>query len=322
MRIARFDGPSGPQLAVVQEPNVQPLDAIVGLPDLLGRAPADRDAMALAACDGAAIASSEVRLMAPLEPTTLRDFMTFEEHVEGVLRLSGREVPDEWRDSPQFYFSNPNAIVGPDDPVEMPPGCTMLDFELEVAAIIGREGRDLTPRQAREHIAGYTILNDWSARDLQVGEMAVGLGPAKAKDFATTLGPWIVTADELEPHRRGDRLDLDMRATVNGVEVGNDTLANMAWSFEEMVAYASRGTRILPGDVLGSGTCGAGCLAELWGRGGSFDPPPLKAGDTVTLTVTGLGTVTNEIVPGAAPTAISRARHAARRPRPWDEGRR
>nr|BFD81208.1 hypothetical protein StreXyl84_06090 [Streptomyces sp. Xyl84] len=200
----------------------------------------------------------------------------------------------------------------------------MLDFELEVAAVVGREGRDLTPEQARDltpeqardltpeqardHIVGYTVFNDWSARDLQSAEMTVGLGPCKGKDTATTLGPYLVTADELEPYQdAGGFLRLALTAEVNGETVGTDLLSNMSWTFEELVAYASRGTRVLPGDVLGSGTCGnGGCLAGLWGVHGERKPPPLKPGDTVTLTVEGIGSVSNTVVPGAA----------ARRPAP------
>ena len=137
-----------------------------------------------------------------------------------------------------------------------------------MAVVIGRDGASLTPENAREHVFGYTILNDWSARDLQRREMKVSLGPAKGKDSATTLGPWLVTADELEPYRDDDGfLALDLRVSVNGAEVGQDLLSNMGWPFEELVAYASRGTVVRAGDVLGSGTCGnGGCLAELWGR--------------------------------------------------------
>ena len=170
----------------------------------------------------------------------------------------------------------------------------MLDFELEVAAVIGRPGRDLTPEQARDVIVGYTIFNDWSARDLQQAEMRVGLGPAKGKDTATTLGPWLVTADELESYRDDDGfLDLELTASINGEQVGHDRLSHMGWTFEEMVAYASRGTWVRPGDVLGSGTCGnGGCLAELWGRNGEQAPPPLQPGDVVTLAVEGIGELT------------------------------
>jgi 2-keto-4-pentenoate hydratase/2-oxohepta-3-ene-1,7-dioic acid hydratase in catechol pathway len=261
---------------------------------------------------GPAVPLTDVRLLPPLEPPTIRDFVTFEEHVEGVRRsVDGTTgVPEAWYDAPTFYFTNPYAVIGPYDDVPLPPGSRVLDFELEVAAVIGREGRDLTPEQARDHIAGYTILNDWSARDLQGREMRVKLGPAKAKDTATTLGPWLVTADELEPHRNPEGfLDLALTVQVNGETVGQDRLANMAWTFEEMAAYASRGTWIRPGDVLGSGTCGnGGCLAELWGRGGTFEPPPLVPGDIVTMTVEGIGTISNTVIEGVAPVPVPSAR--------------
>ncbi|GGN64461.1 hydroxylase [Streptomyces albiflavescens] len=259
---------------------------------------------------------SEVRLLPPLQPPTVRDFVTFEEHVEGVRRsVDGTAgVPDAWYDAPTFYFTNPYAAIGPYDDVPVPPGSRVLDFELEVAAIIGREGRDLTPAQARDHIVGYTVFNDWSARDLQSAEMKVGLGPCKGKDTATTLGPYLVTADELEPHRDEDGfLRLALTAEINGEVVGKDLLSNMSWTFEEMVAYAARGTDIRPGDVLGSGTCGnGGCLAELWGVRGQRTPPPLKPGDTVTLTVEGIGTTSNTVVEGGAPVPLPAARRRTR----------
>ncbi|HEY0932556.1 MAG TPA: fumarylacetoacetate hydrolase family protein, partial [Trebonia sp.] len=169
---------------------------------------------------------------------------------------------------------------------------------------------------AREHIFGYIVLNDWSARDLQRREMKVLLGPAKGKDSATTLGPWLVTADELEPYRDADGfLALDLRATVNGELTGQDLLSNMSWPFEELISYAARGAQVRAGDVLGSGTCGnGGCLAELWGRNGKNDPPPLTPGDVVELTVEGIGTVRNRVVEGItlAPVREARPRSAPR----------
>ncbi|MFI7006624.1 fumarylacetoacetate hydrolase family protein [Streptomyces sp. NPDC050145] len=259
---------------------------------------------------------SQVRLLPPLQPTSVRDFVTFEEHVEGVRRsVDGTSgVPEQWYEAPTFYFTNPHAIYGSGDAVPVPPGCTAFDYELEVAAVIGREGHDLTPEQARDHIIGYTVFNDWSARDLQSAEMKVGLGPCKGKDTATTLGPYLVTADELDRHRDGDGfLRLALTAEINGEVVGKDLLSNMSWTFEEMVAYASRGTRVMPGDVLGSGTCGnGGCLAELWGLRGEQVPPPLKPGDTVTLTVEGIGSVSNTVAPGPDSVPLPAGR---RRPR-------
>ncbi|OIJ68416.1 fumarylacetoacetate hydrolase family protein [Streptomyces mangrovisoli] len=259
---------------------------------------------------------SEVRLLPPLQPLSVRDFVAFEEHVEGVRRaVDGTSgVPEQWYAAPTFYFTNPHAILGAHEDVPVPPGSAALDFELEVAAVIGRAGRDLTPEQAHDHIIGYTVFNDWSARDLQSAEMKVGLGPCKGKDTATTLGPYLVTADELEPYRDEEGfLRLALTAEINGETVGTDLLSNMSWTFEEMVAYASRGTWVRPGDVLGSGTCGnGGCLAELWGVRGEQTPPPLKPGDTVTLTVEGIGTVSNTVVPGPDPLPLPAAR---RRPR-------
>ncbi|WNF00732.1 fumarylacetoacetate hydrolase family protein [Streptomyces luomodiensis] len=285
-----------------------------GLPALL-----DLGTAALEAPAGPRV--SQVRLLPPLQPRSVRDFVTFEEHVEGVRRSvdGAAGVPGQWYAAPTFYFSNPHAVYGPGDGIPVPPGSAVLDFELEVAAVIGREGRDLTPERARDHIVGYTVCNDWSARDLQSAEMTVGLGPCKGKDTATTLGPWLVTADELDAHRDADGfLRLALTAEVNGEVIGEDLLSHMSWTFEEMAAYASRGTRVVPGDVLGSGTCGnGGCLAELWGVRGERTPPPLKPGDTVTLTVEGIGSLTNTVVPGPEPVPLPTGRRRSReRPRP------
>ncbi|WP_338596152.1 fumarylacetoacetate hydrolase family protein [Saccharopolyspora sp. SCSIO 74807] len=259
---------------------------------------------------------TEVRLLPPLEPRSIRDFVTFEEHVEGVRRSvdGSGGVPEAWYAAPTFYFTNPHSVLGAHDEVPVPPGCAAFDFELEVAAVVGRTGTDLTAEQAREHILGYTIFNDFSARDLQSAEMKVGLGPCKGKDSASTLGPYLVTADELEPHRDDEGfLHLRLTAEVNGEVVGSDLLSNMSWTFEEMLGYASRGTRVLPGDLLGSGTCGnGGCLAELWGRHGRGDPPPLRPGDEVTLTAEGIGSVSNTVVPGVPVKPLPRARKRSR----------
>lgn len=233
-----------------------------------------------------------VRLLPPLEPPSVRDFVAFEEHVEGVRRSIDHAtgVPDAWYDAPAFYFTNPAALVGAHDDVAVPPGCAAFDFECEVAAVVAADAT----------IFGYTVLNDWSARDLQSREMQVGLGPAKGKDSASTLGPWLVTADELEPYRDADGfLALEMRVSVNGTPVGHDLLSNMGWPFEALLAHAARGTRLRAGDVLGSGTCGnGGCLAELWGLRGHRDPPPLRPGDVVEMTVEGIGTIRNTVVAG------------------------
>jgi 2-keto-4-pentenoate hydratase/2-oxohepta-3-ene-1,7-dioic acid hydratase in catechol pathway len=323
MRIARVEhqgqlrtasvSPDGDSVRLF-DPGVSPIDALTS-----DRQPATE-----------ALAIKTVRLRAPVEPPTIRDFSVFEQHMEGVRKNFDPDatVPEVWYASPFCYFTNPHALTGPDDEIPVPPGCKILDLELEVAAIIAKPGRDLTPDKAAGYIAGYTIFNDWSARDLQLAEMALGLGMCKGKDFANTLGPWVVTPDELQPHRTDDRFDLTLEASVNARSLGRDTLAHMAWSFEELVAYASRGTWIRPGDVLGSGTCGNGCLLELWGRFGREHHPPLKPGDTVELTVQGIGTLANRVVAGADPIPLPRARaglHRTPRPARWvrmgDQGR-
>jgi 2-keto-4-pentenoate hydratase/2-oxohepta-3-ene-1,7-dioic acid hydratase in catechol pathway len=301
VKIARIELDGATRAAIVASDGVRPLPADVRVLDVL----ADHS---LAARAGDVVEGA--RLLAPVEPPTIRDFSVFHQHIEGVVLNSDPDakVPEVWYASPFCYFSNPHAVTGPGDEIPVPPGCRLLDLELEVAAVIGRAGTNLRPEDAEAHIAGYTVFNDWSARDLQRHELQLGLGFCKAKDFANTLGPWIVTPDELERFRRGDRLDLTMSASINGRSLGEDTLASMAWSWGELVSYASRGTWVRPGDVLGSGTCGNGCLLELWGRRGRDGLPPLAPGDTVTLNVKGLGTLENAVVAGVDPIELPRAR--------------
>jgi 2-keto-4-pentenoate hydratase/2-oxohepta-3-ene-1,7-dioic acid hydratase in catechol pathway len=326
MRFATFTElaaaePAGARAGVVSDAGIHPLPADLSVLDLVRAGlPAALEA-GTRALDSPAVPLAAVRLRPPLAAPTVRDFVAFEEHVEGVAASvsdasAESAVVPEWYQAPTFYFTNPYALVGAHDDVPVPPGSQMLDFELEVAVVVGRDGSSLTPEQARAHIFGYTVLNDWSARDLQRREMKVMLGPAKGKDSATTLGPWLVTADELEPYRNADGfLALDLRAHVNGELIGQDLLSNMGWPFEELIAYASRGTQVRAGDVLGSGTCGnGGCLAELWGRRGRIDPPPLRPGDVVELTVEGIGTVRNRVVEGLTlpPVREARARSVPR----------
>lgn len=307
MRIARRATAQGPRLAVVDGPELVGLPPGLELPELLV------EEGALAETAGAALRTRDdvvplegADLLAPLVPPTFRDFSTFYEHANGIVRNAHPDggVAPEFFEIPTFYFSNPYAITGPYADVPVPPGCTLFDFELEVGAVIGSTGRDIPVEQAAAHIAGFVVLNDFSARDLQFHEMRMSLGPAKGKDTATALGAFFVTADELEPHRSGPSYDLRMEVRVNDRLIGGDTLASMAWTFEAMVAYASRGTEVRPGDLLGSGTCRNGCLAELWGRYGRDHVPPLRPGDVVTATVGGLGETRNRIVPGIAPHPI------------------
>ncbi|MFF0588194.1 fumarylacetoacetate hydrolase family protein [Streptomyces sp. NPDC003781] len=246
---------------------------------------------------------AEAHLRAPIpNPSSVRDFMTFEEHFIGVSGIAGSdaELPPVWYKAPGFYFTNPHVVHGPYDDVAVPPGCAAFDLELEVAAVIGSGGRDLTPVEAEQKIIGFTLMNDWSARDLQVAEFALPLGPTKGKDSALSLGPWLVTPDELEHRRIGDRYDLPLTARINGEAIGSDTLASMSFSFGQMIAYASRGSQVRAGDVFGSGTCGGGCLAELWGRHGAGTRPPLAPGDVVSIEASELGRQSSRIVAGAA----------------------
>lgn len=309
MKIARVEYEAAPRLGVVEAEAVRLLPADTDLLELLGLPVEEREGYAAAASPSLDLA--EVGLLPALHPTTLRDFVCFEEHIAGTLQgfSPPEEVPVDWYDAPTFYFSNSAAIFGSGDEIEVPPACGLFDFELEVGAIIGRPGRDLTPEAAREHIAGYTIYNDFSARDHGAREKRMGLGWAKAKDFANVLGPWIVTADELEGRRVDDRLDLRCTAYLNGEEVGSDSTTSMAWSFEEMVVYASRGVSLQPGDVLGSGTAGGGSLAEMWGRNGELTPSPLGPGDEVRLEVEGIGTLVNTVIAGVEDVvAVPKAR--------------
>ncbi len=241
-----------------------------------------------------------VRLQAPIPtPPTVRDFYAFEQHVRTARQRRGLEMDPDWYELPVFYFSNPSAISGPDADVAIPPGSVEMDYELEVAAVVGMSGADLDPAEAERNIAGYCVMNDWSARDIQRREMKLSMGPVKGKDFATSIGPVLVTPDELEGTRRNKSYDLEMTATVNGVEYSRASLADIFWSFGEMLAYASRGTRVEPGDVIGSGTCGTGCILELSMVHGINRYPWLQPGDVVELSVERLGTLRNRVVAGA-----------------------
>ncbi|WP_248761405.1 fumarylacetoacetate hydrolase family protein [Pseudarthrobacter sp. SSS035] len=238
------------------------------------------------------VPSGQASLRAPISrPPSIRDFMSFESHVVTSMRALGGDIHPGWYEAPVFYFTNPAATRGPHEEVPLAPGTSAFDYELEVAAVIGKRGSDLHPDQADDHIAGYTVLCDWSARDLQEREMTQSLGPAKGKDTATSLSGFLVTPDELEPFRRNKGFNLRMSAAVNGVAYSEGNLADIHWSFGEMLAYASRGTTLLPGDVIGSGTVGTGCILELARVHGSDRYPYLQAGDRVQLDIEKIGSI-------------------------------
>ncbi|GAA1964644.1 fumarylacetoacetate hydrolase family protein [Nocardioides panacihumi] len=317
MRLATFRTLGGVDtVGVVEGDQLHPFPTWLTMLDVVGGGLDYARELAAKARQADGVPVSAVQLLAPLRPPSIRDFVTFEEHVEGVRRsVDGASgVPEAWYDAPTFYFTNPHSVLGDGDVVEFPSASRARDFELEVAVVVGREGRSLDAEQASAAIFGYVVLNDWSARDLQSREMQVGLGPAKGKDFANTLGPWIVTADEMDAYKDGDGfLQLRCSVEVNGELVGHDLLSNMGWSFETMIAYASRDSRVLPGDVLGSGTTGnGGCLAELWGLRGERTPPPLVDGDVVTVTVEGIGALTNRVGTAPEPPALPAFRAPSR----------
>jgi len=241
------------------------------------------------------------RLLAPIpKPPTLRDFYAFEEHVKAARAKRGLEMVPEWYEIPVFYYSNPNVIYGPDNEIPIPSYTKALDFELEVACVIGKKGRDIPLEQAESCIAGYTIMNDWSARDIQAKEMKVGLGPAKAKDFATSIGPWLVTPDELEDTKTGrGTYKLEMTARVNGKQVSKGNMASMHWTFPQMIVHASQSVDLRVGDVFGSGTVGTGSLVEQQSKRTKW----LKPGDNVELAIERLGTLRNRVIEAKAKKA-------------------
>jgi 2-keto-4-pentenoate hydratase/2-oxohepta-3-ene-1,7-dioic acid hydratase in catechol pathway len=230
-------------------------------------------------------ARSEVRLLAPVDrPPTLRDFFAFEDHMVAALQNLGKEVPPEWYEAPSHYVTRSASVFGPDEVGQWPAYTELLDYELEFAIVIGRRGRDIAPEQAWEHIAGLTILNDLSCRDVQRREMGTRVGPAKTKGFdnACGLGPYLVTTDELTlPFAAG------MRARVNGELWSEGTAGSIHWSVEQLVAHASAGETLLPGDVLGSGTVGTGAGIEIdrW----------IKPGDVVRIEIDGLGALETRV---------------------------
>ncbi len=240
-----------------------------------------------------ALSLDEVKFLTPLTPTTLRDAYAFEQHVATANRNRGRDVPKEWYEFPVFYFTNPNSAFGHEDVIPYPPYTSAMDYELEIAAVIGKGGMDIKPENAPAHIFGYTIFNDWSARDIQRKEMAVGLGPAKGKDFASSFGPVIVTHETLadKATSRPGVYELTMTARVNGQELSRGNFKDIHWSFGEILARVSECVMLNPGDVIGSGTVGTGCLLELT----KFQGPWLKEGDLVELEIERIGVLRNRV---------------------------
>ncbi|MBK8145625.1 MAG: fumarylacetoacetate hydrolase family protein [Bacteroidetes bacterium] len=250
----------------------------------------------------------EAILLAPVpEPTSCRDGYAFRQHVAAARRNRKVDMIPEFDQYPIFYFTNHNAIQGPGNIVCMPDHFQKLDFELEVAIVVCKKGRNIRASEADSYIGGFMIMNDMSARTLQMEEMLLNLGPAKGKDFSTVIGPMLVTPDELEaykvpckPNHTGNNYDLKMVCKVNDIQVSEGNLGDMDWTFAEILERCAYGVDILPGDVIGSGTVGTGCFLELNGTGllndPNFKPQWLQDGDVVTMEIDGLGVLTNKIV--------------------------
>jgi fumarylacetoacetate (FAA) hydrolase len=304
MKLITYDRGDGPRTGVVVDEQVVDVATLLGernglrdVRDLLElpNDPLTRLKSVLGSAEGVPLAS--VRLRAPiLQPPTVRDFMVYEGHASAG---GTRKLSDSWYRLPIFYFSNPLCVFGPDDAVPYPSASEQLDYELELAAIIGREGRNIAEADAFGYIAGFTIFNDWSCRDLQRDEMEARLGPAKGKDAASSLGPWIVTTDELVPFIRDGRLCLRCSLKVNGVKWMDNDAGLMYHTWGAMIERASRDSRVLPGDVIGSGTVTGGSIGEAIRNG--YPARYLEPGDVVEIEVEGIGILRNTIAPKINP---------------------
>jgi 2-keto-4-pentenoate hydratase/2-oxohepta-3-ene-1,7-dioic acid hydratase in catechol pathway len=273
MKLVTYDAGDGPRVGALEDDSVVDLGFDGDMVAFIeGGTPA-----------GERRAVANARLLAPLRPRSLRDFLTFKGHLDNALSRLGRPIPDEWFDVPAYYKGMPDTVIGPEETIPWPAYTDRLDHELELAAVLGKRGKDVTREKAMEHVFGYTIWNDMSARDVQTRELPIGMGPAKAKDWdgSNVLGPCIVTADEL------DGTNVRMTVRVNGEVWGEDSSANMHHTFADLIAYASQAQTVYPGEIFGSGTApgGSGLELDRW----------LQEGDVVELEVEGIGVLRNPI---------------------------
>ena len=309
MKIATYDTGTGPRAGVIVDDGVIDVSMLLGTDNVvsdvralleLPDTPLDRlrDALSSGAV-APSVPLSSVRLLAPvLQPPTVRDFFAFEAHAKHYVP----ELPEAWYQFPVYYFTSPLRISGPDAEVAYPSASDKLDYEVELGAIIGRDGTNVSEADALSYIAGFTIFNDWSARDLQAEEMPVGTGAVKGKDFATTLGPWMVTTDELEPYMRDGRLDVRCTVKVNGDLWGDGQGGTMHYTWGQFIERASRDSRIAAGDVLGSGTVGGCSIGEAI----AAERPNahfLLPGDVVEMEIEGIGILRNTLGPKVYPDA-------------------
>ena len=302
MKLVTYDAGSGPRAGVLHADQVLDATALLGVAHTLRDvrallelpgAPLDRLREAVGRVAAPGLALNQVRLRAPvLQPPTVRDFMAYEQHASFWGR---RQLSEAWYRLPIFYFSNPLRIFGPDEDVPYPSASGRLDYELEIGCVIGREGSNVRAADGLDYIAGFTIFNDWSARDLQFDEMECRLGPAKGKDGATTLGPWLVTLDELAGSLREGRLHGHCTVKVNGEQWMEGDAGIMHHTWGDFVERASRDSRIVPGDVFGSGTVSGGTVGEAIHKG--YPARWLQPGDVVEMEVEGIGTLRNRLGP-------------------------
>jgi 2-keto-4-pentenoate hydratase/2-oxohepta-3-ene-1,7-dioic acid hydratase in catechol pathway len=325
MKLLTFDSGTGPRAGVLVDGEV--VDATT----LLGSAVTLRDVRAVLESSDSAlqrlgdalgrvaaptIPLSRVRLRPPiLQPPTVRDHIAFEEHASGQwTRESTGPRMEVWARLPVFYFSNPLRICGPEEVVAYPAATRQLDYECELAAVVAREGSNILEADADAYIAGFTIFNDWSCRDLQVDESQFGLGPAKGKDAATSLGPWIVTMDEMAPYYRNGTLHVDCTLKVNGVVWMEGNAWNMHHTFGAMFEHAAQDSRIVPGDIIATGTIGGGSIGEAVRKG--FPARWLQPGDVVEIEVEGIGSLRNTLGPMTNPNTSLRFMAPSQRPLP------
>jgi 2-keto-4-pentenoate hydratase/2-oxohepta-3-ene-1,7-dioic acid hydratase in catechol pathway len=325
MKLLAFDDGTGPRAGVLVDGDVVDATALLGsavtlrdvravlefsdsaverLQDAIGRVSAPR------------VPLTKVALCAPiLQPPTVRDHIAFEEHASGQwTRESTGPRMEVWARLPIFYFSNPLRIVGPEEIVPYPAAARQLDYECELAAIVSREGSNILEHDADAYIAGFTIFNDWSCRDLQSDESQFGLGPAKGKDSATSLGPWIVTMDEMAPYYRGGTLHVQCTVRVNGVTWMQGNAWNMHHTFGAMLERVAQDSRIVPGDVIATGTVGGGSISEAVRNG--FPARWLQPGDAVEMEVEGIGVLRNTVAPVVNPNKNLRFTAPVQRPMP------
>ena len=302
MKIMRFELPGSPgetKVGFVDLDNNQAVDSAtvlgrMGIEEPLGRAV---DIIAYNATNSGALSQGakdldrydaprwrldEVVFLPSIEAGSLRDFIAFEQHIGTIRSRRGGDIPEAWYRMPVYYKGNHRSLLGHGQQLTWPRYSQQMDYELELACIIGKQGVDLTETEAEAYVGGYAIMNDWSARDIQMEEMSVGLGPAKGKDFGTSIGPWVVTPEEFNP------ADARMIARINGEVWSDGNIGQIHWSFPRMIVHASMAETLYPGDILGSGTVGGGCGLELerW----------LQSGDVVELEVEGIGVLRNRVV--------------------------